>query len=174
MVVESTERFRVCDEPVEEMQGCPVAVLPGSIDWVFWILVAGLGKVVGKVGKCRALHVKAGRLGVSRVAILVMSRSVCERTMQRPCPYTQVLSDSSQAEKVRRIHLPIRAQCSSLPSVLSYDLVKYVCQLFYRLCETPTGAPRRTNGKSHTHQLPRRSCHFGKLRNGFWTAIVLR
>lgn len=63
VVVESTERFRVCDEPVEEMQGCPVAVLPGSIDWVFRVLVAGLGKVIGEVGKCRALHVKAGRLG---------------------------------------------------------------------------------------------------------------
>ena len=39
-----------------------MAILPGSIDWIFRVLIAGFGKVLGKVGKCRALHVKAGRL----------------------------------------------------------------------------------------------------------------
>lgn len=82
MVVERAESVRVCDEPVEEMQGCLVPVLPGSIDGVFWVLVAGLGEVFGKVGKGRALHVKAGDFGVSRLDILVISKDVCERTRQ--------------------------------------------------------------------------------------------
>ena len=63
VVVEGTERFGIRNEPVEEMQGCFVAELPGSVDWVFWVPVARLGKVLGKVGKSRALHVEAGRLG---------------------------------------------------------------------------------------------------------------
>ena len=63
VVVEGTERFGIRNEPVEEMQGCFVAVLPGPVDGIFGVPVARLGKVLGKVGKCRALHVEAGRVG---------------------------------------------------------------------------------------------------------------